>query len=120
MDLKKKHFVEAYQKAFGNISVACKAADVSRGAYYLWLEHDPEFKAAIEALEPDEIFLDFVENALQQRISKGDTTAIIFTLKTKGRKRGYQERTEVTGAEGKDLIPKIVIEIIGGTKDKSE
>ena len=45
---------------------------------------------------------------------------LIFALKTKGRKRGYQERTEVTGAEGKDLIPKIIIEIIGGTKDKGE
>ena len=104
MDLKKKRFVEAYQKAFGNISVACKAADISRGAYYLWMQQDPEFKAEIEALEPEEIFLDFVENALTQKISKGDTTAIIFALKTKGKKRGYQERTEITGADGEAII----------------
>jgi hypothetical protein len=120
MDLKKKTVIEAYQKAFGNVSIACKGGDISRFTFYDWLKKDPEFKAAIEALEPEEIFLDFVENALTQKIAKGDTTAIIFALKTKGRKRGYQERTEVTGAEGKDLIPKIIIEIIGGTKDKGE
>lgn len=120
MDLKKQAVVKAYQQAFGNISVSCKSANISRVQYYTWLREDPEFKAQIEALEPEEIFLDFVENALTQKIAKGDTTAIIFALKTKGRKRGYQERTEVTGAEGKDLIPKITIEIIGGAKDKSE
>ena len=114
MDLKKKHFVEAYQKAFGNISMACKAADVSRGAYYLWLEHDPEFKAAIEALEPEEIFLDFVENALAQKIAKGDTTAIIFALKTKGRKRGYQEKVDDQAAQVKIVINRIVGDLDDG------
>ena len=120
MDLKKKAVIKAYQQAFGNISMACKAADISRVQYYTWLREDSEFKSAIEALEPEEIFLDFVENALTQKISKGDTTAIIFALKTKGKKRGYQERTEITGADGKDLIPKIQIEIIGRDKNKGE
>ena len=75
-----------------------------KSKHYTWLREDSEFKSAIEALEPEEIFLDFVENALTQKISKGDTTAIIFALKTKGKKRGYQERTEITGADGEAII----------------
>ena len=38
---------------------------------------------------------------------EGNITAIIFTLKTLGKSRGYVERQEVTGAEGKPVETKI-------------
>ena len=38
-------------------------------------------------------------------IERPSETAIIFTLKTRGKKRGYVERQEVTGADGAELIP---------------
>ena len=41
------------------------------------------------------MFLDYAESKLVENIGKGDTTAIIFTLKTKGKSRGYIERSEV-------------------------
>jgi len=41
-------------------------------------------------------------------------TALIFYLKCKGKKRGYVERTEVTGADGGP------IELITGMQFKSE
>jgi hypothetical protein len=34
--------------------------------------------------------------------------AVCFTLKTIGKGRGYVERNEVTGANGKDFIPPII------------
>lgn len=97
--LKKKAFLDAYAKAFGNISQAAKAAGIRRETYYEWIK-DAKFKAEVEAIEPGEVFVDFAENALIRRIDAGDTTAIIFALKTKGKKRGYVERTELTGKEG--------------------
>ena len=67
---------------------------ITRGTYYLW-EKDEAFQQKLAAVKPEEILLDFTENALIKRIEKGDTTAIIFTLKTKGKNRGYIEKQEL-------------------------
>ena len=39
--------------------------------------------------------LDFAETNLHQQIMEGNTTATIFLLKTRGRKRGYIERQNI-------------------------
>ena len=94
MDIKKKAVVEAYKKAFGNVSVTMASVGIDRTVFYDWLKADAEFKEAIDNVQPEEVFVDFAENALTKRIQDGDTTAIIFALKTKGKKRGYIERVE--------------------------
>jgi len=105
MDIKslKKSFIDVYGKTFGNVSQTCKKLEISRQSYYNWIQNDPKFAQAIKEVEPQEVFLDFIENKLVERINEGDTTAIIFALKTQGKKRGYVERQEVTGADGKEL-----------------
>jgi len=95
IEAKKEAFIQAYQKTFGNIKKSCDLVDMARGTYYNHVKNDIEFARKIEALEPNEDFLDFAEDALVKKIKDGDTTAIIFTLKTKGKKRGYIERQEV-------------------------
>lgn len=95
MSPKKKAFIEAYKKSFGNITVSAKTADINRSTYYDWMRDDPEFKKAIDNTEPDELFVDFAENALAKKVQSGDTTAIIFSLKTRGKKRGYVEKQEI-------------------------
>ena len=68
-----------------------------------------KYKAVKDAYsEANEITLDFVETEFLKKIKSGDTTAMIFYLKTKGRQRGYIERHEHTGADGKDLTIRIV------------
>lgn len=93
--LKKKAFLKAYAESFGNITASSKAADICRQTYYSWLEKDPEFRQQIENTEPGELFLDYAEKALVDKIASGDTTSIIFSLKTRGKKRGYIERQEI-------------------------
>lgn len=95
MDAKKKAFIDAYTKSFGNITQSCKAVDICRQTYYNWLQNDTEFANDIQNAEPQEVFIDFAENGLVKKIQEGDTTAIIFALKTKGKKRGYVEKHQI-------------------------
>ena len=94
-DFKKKAFQEAYKKAFGNVTQSCNAIGIDRSTYYDWIKKDSKFKKEIEELEPEERFMDFLESKLVEKINGGDTTSIIFALKTKGKKRGYIERQEI-------------------------
>ena len=66
----------------------------------------PTVKAVAD--EERETLIDFAENQLFKQVQDGNITAIIFTLKTIGKSRGYVERQEVTGAEGKALTIKWV------------
>lgn len=102
-EMEQEAFLKAYKASFGNVSVACQAVGIGRTKFYHWMKKDSEFKDRVAEIEPEDDFLDFVENSLHKKIRDGDTTAIIFTLKTKGKKRGYVERQEITGAEGGPL-----------------
>jgi hypothetical protein len=93
MDNEKKAILSALEESCGVISTACKSIGMPRSTFYNWVKADDEFKAAVEELQ--EYTLDVVESELHKQIKKGDTTAIIFYLKTKGKKRGYIEKQEV-------------------------
>lgn len=85
--------LEALGNNMGIVSSACSAVGVDRSTYYDWVKKDPEFAEAVEAINDRQ--LDYVESQLLRRIKEGDTTATIFYLKTKGKKRGYSEKLEV-------------------------
>jgi len=95
---RKQMFLEVYQKKGGIIYLACEAANVGRTTYFDWMRKDPQFAAAIREL--DDYLLDFTESKLMAKIQSGNLTAMIFYLKCKGKKRGWVERQEVTGADG--------------------
>lgn len=100
---KKKVFVEKMKKTLGNITASSEAAEINRCTYYEWYEKDAHFRAAIDSIA--ESCIDFAESSLMQQIKDGNPTSTIFYLKTKGKKRGYIETQELTGKDGKDLIP---------------
>lgn len=92
MKAKKEAMIEALMRTMGVITPACKAVGITRRTHYNWLESDPEYKQAVEDMP--EIALDFVEAQNYKQIKEGNTSAIIFYLKTKGKSRGYIERRE--------------------------
>lgn len=53
--------------------------------------------------EDGKLILDAEGDPIREYIQPIDTTAVIFKLKTHGKKRGYTQRTEITGAEGQPL-----------------
>lgn len=91
-DRNKKAMLVALEKSLGVVSTACKVTGLSRAQHYNWLKTDTEYKAQVDELV--EVTLDFAESKLHNRINDGDTTAIIFFLKTRGKGRGYIERIE--------------------------
>lgn len=58
-----------------------------------------KFNLQEDLLAEDERLNDITEMKLMENIHNNDTTAIIFRLKTKGKKRGYIERTENVNVE---------------------
>jgi hypothetical protein len=111
MDTNKKVVLEMLAKTRGVVSTACESANIARSTFYDWCNNDPEFKQAVDDI--NEAAIDFVESKLIEKIdgitvqtynTKGEPviyeqppsdTAIIFFLKTRGKKRGYIERSEV-------------------------
>lgn len=107
----KKELLKALDEYKGIVSTACDSVGLSRTTFYNYVNEDPEFSKQVE--ESQERAIDFVEGKLFEKIngitlqsfnSKGDSvvydqapsdTAIIFYLKTKGKKRGYVEKQEV-------------------------
>ena len=86
-NIKKKAMLQALEKSLGIVTTAAKQVGIDRWTHYDWMKADPEYKAAVEAI--DDVALDFAESKLHGQIAKGDTTATIFYLNNKGKKRGY-------------------------------
>ena len=97
----KKALLEALEKTLGVITSACKIVGVNRSTYYDYYKTDSDFREQVDDLS--NVVLDFAESQLHKQIQAGNTTATIFYLKTKGKGRGYIERTEYTGKDGESL-----------------
>ena len=90
VESRKEAVLQALSISYGVITTACQQAGISRETFYRYLKEDQEFKAKAEEMQ--EIALDFVESKLFDKIKAGDIIAILFYLKTKGKKRGYIEK----------------------------
>ena len=89
---RKEAVLKIYEKKLANVSQTCTAANIGRRTFYYWRESDPDFDAVCKDIE--DALIDFTESKLLEKINDSDLTAIIFYLKTKGKDRGYVERTE--------------------------
>jgi len=105
--LKMKQMIKAMQDNLCIVSAACKVINISRNTYYQWRKISPAFDEKIKELE--EATYDQVEILIRKKIQEGDTTMTIFYAKTKMKNRGYVERIERTGADGKDHPPYMIV-----------
>ena len=76
------------------VSRAAKEAGIPRQTHYYWMDNDPKYRQAVIDLE--NVALDFAESCLFDQMREGSVPAAIFLLKTRGKKRGYIERSELS------------------------
>lgn len=111
--LKKIAMLKALENSLGVVTTACEVVGIDRRTHYRWLQEDEEYRAQVESLT--DLAIDFAESQLfelikgaHREVSTPDgeviriqdapnTSATIFYLKTRGKKRGYVERTELAG-----------------------
>jgi len=116
----KADMLDALEKSLGVVSTAAKKAGIHRSTHYEWMNTDPEYNKAVNDLS--DVALDFAESKLHEQMNEGNVASIIFYLKTKGKRRGYVERSEI---EFKDREPDLsemstdeIRELLG--KDKGD
>ena len=102
----RKELIAALESCGGNQSRAAEALGVNRAAVCQQLKRFPELRTILE--QSVERRVDTIEDKLYSLCLEGDTRAITLFLKAKGKGRGYVERQEVTGANGKDVASVVV------------
>lgn len=112
-DDRKQRVLSQLRHFRGIVSNACKEAGVGRSTFYKWVNEDDEFAQRVCEIQEEQI--DFVEDKLLTLIEQGNSTAIIFYLKTRGRKRGWDEHYQFEP----DFRP-IRIEIVRGRNNINE
>lgn len=102
-----KQLGEALTDTRGMVYVAAKQLKCSPTTILKRLEKSAKLRAIKEA--ESELFLDTAELKLQQAVTNSEPWSIKYALSTKGKNRGYTERTEITGADGGPHVHKIVV-----------
>jgi len=111
--LKKNAMLKALESTLGVVTSACEVVGIDRRTHYRWMNEDEAYRNAVESLT--DLAVDFAESQLfelikgaHREVSTPDgeviriqdapnTSATIFYLKTRGKKRGYVERNEIAG-----------------------
>jgi predicted DNA-binding transcriptional regulator AlpA len=91
--IKKETMLSALESSLGVVTTACKKTGIPRSTFYKWLKEDVEFASQVKDIE--NVSLDFAESKLFEQMADNNTSATIFYLKTKGRKRGYWEKQQM-------------------------
>jgi predicted transcriptional regulator len=130
-----KIWAELVEKKGGNITEIARSMGTTRQTIYNWMESDPEFKEIYDNIE--ESHLDLAESQLHLMIKglpkfetdedgnkrfagwieRPSESAIFFKLKTKGKKRGYIERSEIDHSNKDGTLRNIQVTI---TKDGAD
>lgn len=98
--------IKALQATKGMVYLAAARLGCSYQTVYNYIERHPTVKAAWEAESGK--MLDIGEMKLYEAVLNGEAWGVSLLLKTKGRHRGYVERQELTGENGKEFVIKVV------------
>lgn len=108
--LTKDKVAQMIVKKAGNISEVARAMKVSRKAVYAKINQHEDLAELLADTRAE--LIDLAESKLRSQIDKENITAIIFTLKTQGRNRGYIEKLDLNiSSEVQSILPTLLKEI---------
>lgn len=111
-----KQIIDALEKTHGNQAAAARALECSRNTIRNRINSSEDVKEAYDSV--NEANLDKAENELMDLVRSGDFRAIKFYLRTKGRKRGYGDRLDLT-SKG-DKLPTLQVEVMRPDESESK
>jgi len=89
---KNKVIIGILEKSGGLLKPAATKLKVDRRSLYNWINEDTELQEALETIR--ESMLDMTEGQMFKLIQEGNGDMIKFHLKTRGKHRGYIEKSE--------------------------
>ena len=105
---KEKDILEALKASRGIVSAAARRLGMNRRQLTRRVKSSEKLKEARDDARAE--FCDLAESKLVENVEAGNVPSVLFALKCLGKDRGYVERSEVTGKDGRDLgeivIPK--------------
>ena len=100
-------FIDAIPGTGGIISAIARKVGCEWNTAKKYIDQYPTVRAAYDA--ECEAMLDLAESTVLKNIKDGDTQDAKWYLTKKGKRRGYGDAVEVTGADGGALQTEIVI-----------
>lgn len=97
-----KQFVEAMPGTGGIISTIAKRVGCDWQTARKYIRTMPTVQKAYDA--ECEAIIDMAESVVIKKIQSGDSADAKWYLTKKGKQRGYVDRQEITGKDGKDII----------------
>jgi hypothetical protein len=88
--------IEALEKSRGMVYVAARLLKCSPDTILKRIKDKVAVAEVVQAQA--ELFVDTAELKLIESVNNGDSWAIQFALKTKGKNRGYVEKQEIDGS----------------------
>jgi AcrR family transcriptional regulator len=99
--LSKKKVEKAIIRHLGNMSKIAEACGVSRSYIYKYIKKKGMWDLVEESRE---MLIDNVEDKAYSVAMKGNPTLLQFLLKTRGKQRGYVEKTETDNTGKQEII----------------
>lgn len=110
MGAPEKYTVEQIEAAMhrkrGLLTLVAEDMGASYTTIKKYVDRSPRLQAVREFYSERRV--DTAELALDNALLAGEAWAIALVLKTKGKSRGYVERQEVSGPDGKEVLVKVL------------
>lgn len=102
MRLSNQQIIDALRDVNGMVYLAARKLGCAPNTIYNRMAKSDNIKAAVEDYRGE--LIDLSEQKLRQAVLNGEPWAVALVLKTLGKKRGYVERTEITGEDGDKIV----------------